>query len=211
MNEFIAFRKIPRFNREIIITEKIDGTNAQILISPTNKSDPSALRSIPMLCALGGSGNQVSLMCNVYAGSRSKWITLVNDNHGFAKWVYEHVYDLVCILGIGRFYGEWWGKGIQRGYGLEEKRFSLFNPFFEFKSDPNAFGTPLVYTVPLLAKGSKPSSSGIKLSLDILRETGSQAAPGYMKPEGVVIYHTASGQNFKVTYENDEGGKNEEI
>ena len=31
--EFIKFEKIARLNREIIITEKIDGTNAQICIT----------------------------------------------------------------------------------------------------------------------------------------------------------------------------------
>ena len=29
---FVEFRKIPRLNRDIIITEKIDGTNASIVI-----------------------------------------------------------------------------------------------------------------------------------------------------------------------------------
>ena len=48
------------------------------------------------------------------------------DNHGFARWVSENAEELLK-LGEGRHYGEWHGKGIQRGYGLEEKRFSLFN------------------------------------------------------------------------------------
>ena len=33
MTEFQPFPKIPRLSREIVITEKIDGTNAQILIT----------------------------------------------------------------------------------------------------------------------------------------------------------------------------------
>jgi len=206
MNELVAFKKIPRLNREVVITEKIDGTNAQILISPTNKPDPSALCPLPVEVHILDGGITSQIFFNIYAGSRSKWITPVNDNHGFAKWVLENVYTLVSTLGIGRFYGEWWGKGIQRGYGLEEKRFSLFNPDFEFKSDPMG----LVRTVPILYRGNF-DSIWVSKALELLKQDGSHAASGYMNPEGVVIYHTASGQNFKVTYENDEGGKNEEI
>jgi hypothetical protein len=40
-----------------------------------------------------------------------------------------------------------------------------------------------------------------------LRTGGSIAAPGFMNPEGVVIYHTASKQLFKVTLEKDEESK----
>mgnify|MGYP001595560836 CR=1 FL=1 len=32
MSEFVEFRKIPRLNRDVVITEKIDGTSAQVLI-----------------------------------------------------------------------------------------------------------------------------------------------------------------------------------
>ena len=33
MDDFVAFRKIPRLFREVVVTEKIDGTNACIRIS----------------------------------------------------------------------------------------------------------------------------------------------------------------------------------
>jgi hypothetical protein len=60
--------------------------------------------------------------------SRSRWITPDDDNFGFAAWV-EANRDELLTLGPGRHFGEWWGSGIQRGYGLPkgEKRFSLFN------------------------------------------------------------------------------------
>lgn len=32
---------------------------------------------------------------------------------------------------------------------------------------------------------------------------GSKAAPGYMKPEGIVVFHTASGTGYKYTLGND--------
>jgi hypothetical protein len=62
------------------------------------------------------------------AGSRSQYITPERDNHGFARWVQDDA-DELWALGEGRHFGEWWGSGIQRGYGLQkgEKRFSLFN------------------------------------------------------------------------------------
>ncbi len=32
---------------------------------------------------------------------------------------------------------------------------------------------------------------------------GSKAAPGFMKPEGIVVYHVAAKQQFKITFEHD--------
>jgi hypothetical protein len=99
--EFTSFGKISRLSRDIVITEKIDGTNAQIFID---------------------------LMTGEFlVGSRTRWITPENDNAGFARWAYAHKDELIEGLGDGHHFGEWWGQGIQRGYGLKEKRFSLFN------------------------------------------------------------------------------------
>lgn len=98
--EFKSFTKIPRLSREIVITEKIDGTNACIYIDETTNE--------------------------MLVGSRTRWITPQSDNFGFAAWVEQNKEELYK-LGPGYHYGEWWGKGIQRGYGLNERRFSLFN------------------------------------------------------------------------------------
>ncbi|MES2133853.1 MAG: RNA ligase family protein [Bacteroidota bacterium] len=35
--DFLEFPKMPRLSREVIITEKIDGTNAQLLITEAGK------------------------------------------------------------------------------------------------------------------------------------------------------------------------------
>jgi hypothetical protein len=40
-----------------------------------------------------------------------------------------------------------------------------------------------------------------------LRTEGSVAAPGFMDPEGICIYHEASGQLFKATLKNDDKPK----
>lgn len=98
---FIPFPKIPRLSRMITITEKIDGTNAQVYVTDDGR---------------------------VLAGNRTRWITPEDDNYGFAKWVKAHE-DELRGLGPGAHSGEWWGSGIQRVYGLTkgDKRFSLFN------------------------------------------------------------------------------------
>jgi hypothetical protein len=51
------------------------------------------------------------------------------------------------------------------------------------------------------------SESFIKECLDKLRATGSVAAPGFMNPEGIVIYHVAGGHLYKKTIDNDERPK----
>ena len=164
--EFKGWNKIFRLNRECVITEKIDGTNGVIYISEDNQ---------------------------ILAGSRTHWL-IEKDNFGFNLWVQQNKDDLLR-LGPGYHYGEWWGLGIQRGYNLLERRFSLFNPFIIDK--PNCCNA-----VPFLYAGIF-NTENINNTLYNLKETGSAAAPGYMNPEGIVIYHTASRQSFKVTLEND--------
>lgn len=177
MSEFVGFQKIARLSREIIITEKIDGTNGCIYIGEDGE---------------------------FLVGSRTRWITPEQDNHGFARWAFEHKDELVLGLGHGRHYGEWWGSGIQRGYDLPkgEKRFSLFNVRrWDVVTCP-----PCCHVVPILYNGVF-STEVIQNCLANLALDGSKAAPGFMKPEGVVIYHTAANMMFKKTIEKDEEPK----
>lgn len=194
MNEqmiFEKFPKIPRFNREIIITEKIDGTNAQVMVTEDRQ---------------------------VLPGSRNRWLTVNNDNYGFAAWVAEHEGELQR-LGPGRHFGEWWGRGINRNYGLAHKRFSLFNvrrwchwlPFAQwgmeeptFEGDTERTPIPLCCNlVPVLYAGVFDTGV-IQQVGHILKFDGSRVAPGFMNPEGIVIYHTAGKCLFKVTLEGDQ-------
>jgi len=180
---FEAFPKIPRINRDVIITEKIDGTNACIAIA----DDFDELK----------------------VGSRSRWITPEDDNFGFARWVKENE-DECRKLGPGIHYGEWWGAGIQRKYGLTEKRFSLFNTFrwADENVRPKCMSiVPVLYQGPLL-NGNFDRIYSVDRMLNHLIVNGSVAAPGFMKPEGVVIFHTASQTLFKATCEKDEKPKN---
>ena len=187
--EFVGFPKIARLSREVVVTEKIDGTNACIFI--------------------GENGEFLT-------GSRTGWITPEKDNHGFSRWAHEHKEELQK-LGPGRHFGEWWGQGINRGYGLKEKRLSLFNtirwclhgqePQQIKMQDPRIVKyqdvlPSCVGLVPILWRGIF-STDKIEVELNNLVGLGSMAAPGFMKPEGIVVYHVAGNVGFKKTIEKD--------
>jgi hypothetical protein len=205
MAEFEAFPKIARLNRDIVITEKIDGTNAAVVITELGQA---AGPDIPLA---GGDRVVDGVVYSVQAQSRKRIIVPGDDNFGFARWVYDNAEELVRLMGPGRHFGEWWGSGIQRGYGLQkgEKRFSVFNPTFHWGlATPES---PLrwseqVNTVPVLYEG--PFQQGrINGCLADLAFRGSVAAPGFMDPEGIVIWHEAARQLFKVTIKGDEKPK----
>lgn len=179
---FVKFDKIPRLNRPFAITEKIDGANGQVHVYGST----------------------------VQAGSRNRWITpgKTSDNFGFAAWVAEHERELAEGLGDGTHYGEWYGQGIQRGYGMTERRFALFNC--------DRWSDPLVRpaccdVVPLLARASDLFDLAQKVpwSLTKLERDGSQAVPGFYKAEGIVIFSYAARQLWKVTLDNDSMSKGE--
>lgn len=172
MTEFSAFPKMARWSREIIITEKIDGTNASIFI--------------------GEDGEFLT-------GSRRRWITPEADNYGFSRWAHENR-DELMKLGIGHHFGEWWGAGIQRRYGLDEKRFSLFNVSRWGDERPACCHVvPVIYRGPMF-------SEAIEQALTTL-DGNSLAAPGFTDPEGVVLFHVAAGIGFKKTLKKDEQPK----
>lgn len=177
MQEFIAFPKITRLNKDIVVTEKLDGTNAQIFIN-----DDSTV---------------------LLAGSRKRWIAPGNDNFGFASWVYENREELLK-LGPGSHFGEWWGVGIQRNYGLHERRFSLFNS--ARWSNPET-RPKCCDVVPVIGTRNFFDTAWIKAQLLILKAHGSYAAPGFMDPEGIIIYNTANGEYYKETFDNNPKGE----
>lgn len=55
----------------------------------------------------------------------------------------------------------------------------------------------------VLYQGTQPIGVAVDACLMRLRADGSVAAPGFMRPEGVVVYHTAARVLFKVTLEKD--------
>ena len=187
--QFTPFPKMARLQREVIVTEKIDGTNAQIHITEDGK---------------------------MLFGSRTRWITPGDDNFGFARWATDHK-DELMQLGPGRHFGEWWGRGIQRNYGLSYRRFSLFNvtrwcPHGEVpKAIPTADPRTIkmqdmlpacCHLVPVLRCGINLTTIADS-ALYELWQRGSLAAPGFMNPEGIVVFHTAGNVGFKMTLDND--------
>lgn len=175
MTEFRSFGKIARLSRECVITEKIDGTNACVYI--------------------GEDGEFLT-------GSRTRWITPSDDNYGFSQWAHDHK-DELLLLGPGQHFGEWWGKGIQRSYGLTERRFSLFNVSrWNKETKP-----PCCRVVPTVFRGIF-TTDAVEKALLILKRVGSMAAPEFEgKAEGVVIFHEASGHLYKKTFERDDEPK----
>lgn len=169
-NEFVEFPKIARWSRNVTISEKIDGTNACIFI--------------------GEDGEFLT-------ASRTRWITPSDDNYGFSKWAHENKDDLLS-LGTGKHFGEWWGAGIQRRYGQDKKRFSLFNT-----SKWNVIRPECCDVVPVLYSGVLDEKA-VNEAIEMLRINGSVAAPGYLFPEGIVIWHEAARQYFKKTLLKDE-------
>ena len=174
MKEFKPFNSIARLSRDIVITEKLDGTNASITITENGE---------------------------FLTGSRNRWITPEDDNYGFAKWTQSNK-DELLKLGIGTHYGEWWGEGIQIGYGIKGKRFSLFNVgrWTEDNKPECCHVVPILYT-------GEFDTAKINEVLSMLETNGSIASPGFMRPEGIIIYHKHANVLFKKTFKNDDKGK----
>lgn len=196
MIEFQAWPKTPRLFRDAVITEKIDGTNAAIGIADADQAQDGEISKSLVVRVNGG-------RWLIYAQSRSRIITPEADNFGFAAWVFGNAETLVTDLGPGLHFGEWWGRGIQRGYGLTGRRFSLFNVA---KWEGADFGTPCLGSVPVLGRRTFNTAYVLDV-LDQLQANGSQAAPGFASPEGVCVYHAASRQVFKALIENDDRPK----
>jgi hypothetical protein len=181
--EFTPYGKTPRLFRDMVVTEKIDGTNAGIRVT-----DDGA----------------------IIAQSRNRIITPDADNHGFAAWVAEHAGVLTDVLGPGLHFGEWWGSGIGRGYDLPkgEKRLSLFN-VKRWEGQEDELGmVPGLGVVPVLHRGTF-NTRHVQIVLEHLKASGSVCAPGFMRPEGVVVFHSQAGQVFKVLAEGDEYAKSQ--
>ena len=185
MSLFKEFPKISRWSRDVVITEKLDGTNACIIVRKDAVSN------------------------YVNAQSRNRLITPEDDNYGFAKWVEANKDFLASTLGEGYHYGEWWGQGIQRGYGLKEKKFSLFNVTRWQHIKDGQIGKEIgLDVVPILWAGPMDTTHlHVDLCMQQLEAQGSVAAKGFMNPEGIVIFHSANGALFKKTFEKDQEGK----
>jgi hypothetical protein len=206
------FRPIPRLHRRIVITEKIHGSNGLIEVTKVDDfNDPEGVGVVVI-----HNGEHYVLR----AGSRNRWLTPDDDNFGFARFVWDNAQSLVN-LGEGKHYGEWFGKGINAGYGLDEKRFALFNvaKWYDprdpeitekfLQTFPKAQPAPEAVTVvPVISViDGKHLNYAVEEALNTLESEGSFIAPGFMDPEGVVVFHDAAGTYFKATLKHDEQPK----
>jgi hypothetical protein len=206
------FRPIPRLHRRIVITEKIHGSNGLIEVTKVDDfNDPDGIGVVVI-----HNGEHYVLR----AGSRNRWLTPDSDNFGFARFVWDNAQSLVS-LGEGKHYGEWFGKGINAGYGLDEKRFALFNVAKWYdprdpeineqfhRTFPKAQPVPEPVTVvPVISViDGKHLNYAVEEALNTLESEGSFIAPGFMDPEGVVVFHDAAGAYFKATLKHDEQPK----
>lgn len=174
LDEEVPFKKFPKIARhtnvQCTITEKLDGSNALIYISEDLEV--------------------------VKAGSRSRWITpgKSTDNFGFAQWVEDNKEELKK-LGPGYHYGEWVGKGINRGYDIEPKNLFMFNPRWGNQ------GPDCVDVVPLLGTCKFNELEHMLLNIkDDLLLNGSTLNPN-TKAEGVMVFFREFGHYMKVIYD----------
>ena len=179
--EFKPYGKTPRLEKvSCTITEKIDGTNGQIIINIEGGATT--------LQACSRNRVLVTIRQGPHSDSLFGEPTVVweregkgRDNYGFGAWALDHFHDLLK-LGAGIHYGEWCGGGIGRGYGGVPRRFVLFNTD-RYAKNPNL--PACVQLATSLYRG--PLSSGaLSIARGCLAE-GSQHFPGYDRPEGFIV------------------------
>lgn len=185
MIDFKPFNTInPIGKLNFSITQKIHGTNAQVLVFKTEDG------TLDLLC-----------------GSRNRWITPEQDNFDFAKFVYKNK-EAFLSLGPGRYDGEWAGPGINNGEGLQERTFILFD---HYKFPPQRPLPPQCMVVPVLHKGAFDLNK-IDEVMNDLKANGSRLVPGFMQPEGIVV--DINGSRYKKVFKAEETAwksKNKEV
>lgn len=200
--QFVPMPKLNRLRDEYMyITEKIDGTNAHVVIYEEFVQGDGT----PIDIDTDGINLETYTSAvpkrRVQAASRNRYISPEDDNHGFAKWVQENE-ETLSKLPLGRHYGEWWGKGIQRGYDAPEKKLSLFNQSLREIIQI----VPCIDFVPILYEGPFDLHK-IDGVMEALKEGGSKASAGFMDPEGVVVWLKRSRQFFKIAFDDRHKGE----
>jgi len=199
---FEAWPKIPRWSNETVtITEKIDGTNAAVIILPYD-TDHSDLINTGYAVRVEHVTNSEGVTFATQSRKRFIKPGKDTDNAGFAAWAWESQDVLVDLLGYGKHYGEWWGRGIQRGYDQEGKKFSLFRPW-RYEHLALTDEIPGLGVVPTLYSGGAGGLLTTSLILATLEKEGSKAAPGYMRPEGIIIQSALTQSTYKAFVDDD--------
>lgn len=187
---FTPFEKISALKTlQMCITQKIHGTNAHILISEV--VEHSGYSPEPLIEVDGK-------FYILKVGSRNRYIFPGDDNYGFASFVHANKEEFIRKLGNGIHYGEWAGPGINSGEGLTQKTFVLFN---HWRFPPERPLPPQTVVVPVIYKGGV-DLQWVERSMELLKTQGSYLAPGFMRPEGVVI--EMAGVRYKKVFDAEE-------
>lgn len=195
--DFKAFEKITAIKKiDMCITQKIHGTNAQIVILeyPENIENAPEWMKATTTETVEVDGKYYFIRC----GSRTRWIYPGDDNYGFAAFVDKHKEEFIRKLGVGQHFGEWAGLGVNSGEGLDHKVFVLFD---HWKFPPERALPPQTVVVPVLYQGPFDLAKIEEVMAD-LKANGSKLAPGFMRPEGVVV--TVLGHRLKKVFEAEE-------
>lgn len=159
--EFKKFGKLAHLdNIRVRITQKIDGTNAQIVISPEGE---------------------------LLACSKNRVLTEHSDNYNFYKFCMENKQVLIDFLGVGRHYGEWAGPKINSGEGLTENTLVLFD-YWKYKDQQMPLEQ--LTHVPILLDQTLDHVlmyDAINTTNRDLQLKGSKLVPGFMDVEGMVL------------------------
>lgn len=200
--DFDPFKKIPRLHGDVHVTEKLDGTNTCFEYEDVSRFGTKVAYLVGA-CSRNRRLFAVKLGFDGMPLAEPTWDGK-GDNAGFGAWVLDNL-DGLRRLGYGRHFGEWYGQGIQRTYGLDHKRFALF------RAPKNGVpeGCP-VSVVPELDVWGEFDTGRLALLMAELKLNGSRAVPGFMDPEGIVIFHARSGQLFKYTFDAGPKGQKDE-
>jgi len=186
-DEHRKWPKTPRLTTPFVITEKIDGTNSCVAISRLGDRDGLSAADLDFPEHHGVTVVFTHGACfAVRAASRTRWIAPgPRDNFSFAEWVHENA-EALTVLGVGRHYGEWFGRGIQRGYGMTERCWALFDEKWRgalpYGLPPNVGVVPRVAT----AAGHELSRR-VAWALDHLDKEGSYVGAPGTRAEGVIV------------------------
>lgn len=189
MGQFKGWGSTPRWHKGLTITEKIDGTNACVVIYDGQ----------------------------VKAQSRKRMITPDDDNFGFAKWVYDNAGVLMDTLGYGYHYGEWFGEGIQKNpLGIEGKRFALFHATkytedngYELNKVDGLETVPLLhwgpcdlFTIPQIMTDLDSYGSNVK-GAKLIAQGYDFEPDEHAAAEGIIVWHKETQQKYKILLEDD--------
>lgn len=208
---FEPFSKIPRYKSALVITEKIDGTNGQITITKCSglvvdpMHDPTNLSPF---CIDKWYDRSDDACFHMYVGSRRRWVAPEGtvglekgcDNYAFAHWAKVN-HQQLRSLGEGQHFGEWYGAGIGRGYGMTDKKFKLFNSARWNDLNPNRPKCCGVVDVLPFTDPNEAMESLFENGSEITNDFGNR----FPNPEGIIVYHPGSRSYFKQTFEYDKG------